>query len=98
MRYPSALFAKARNSRPTQRQRTRKLLVENLEDRAYLAYDFGYALGLGSAGNEVGTDVAADAAGNVAVAGPFSNGSIDLDPGPGSYLLPNAGGADGFAA
>ncbi|HUE72041.1 MAG TPA: Calx-beta domain-containing protein [Pirellulaceae bacterium] len=78
--------------------RSRHLHLEQLEERKVLSYDFGYALGLGSAGIDVGTAVAVDSAANVAVAGFFSNEPIDLDPGPGSYILPNDGGADGFAA
>ena len=43
--------------------------------------------------------VAADSAGNATVVGGFSGGSIDLDPGPGSYELTKAGtGSDGYAA
>ena len=36
--------------------------------------------------------------GNVLVAGNFTSPSLDLDPGPGTYILPNAGGTDGYAA
>jgi hypothetical protein len=71
--------------------------VELLEDRTTPSYGFGYALGFGTAGIEQGIGVAADSAGNASVTGSF-NAPIDLDPGPGSYVLPNAGGVDGFAA
>jgi hypothetical protein len=98
MWYSFSFFGKSPGCQPTQRRLARKLRVERLEDRALLAYDFGYALGLGSAGIDVGLAVAADSAGNVAVVGNFTNGSIDLDPGLGSYVLPNAGASDGFAA
>ena len=80
------------NSRP-------RLGIEQLEPRRLLTFDFGYALGLGSPGIDVGLGVAADSAGNTTVVGSFSSGSIDLDPGLGSYELPTAGtGGDGFAA
>ena len=72
--------------------------MERLEDRTLMAYDLGSAFALGSTGFENAQRVATDAAGNVLVAGNFNSPSLDLDPGPGTYLLPNAGGSDGFAA
>lgn len=78
-----------------------RLSVERLERRELLAYDFGYALGVGSAGIDNGLGLAADSAGNVSVVGAYgavASASIDLDPGPGSYMLPNDGGTEGFAA
>ena len=72
--------------------------VERLEDRTLLVYDFGFAFGLGSTGIDSANAVATDAAGNVLVAGYYRSASLDLDPGPGTYLLPNAGGSDGFVA
>ena len=94
-----------RLTRKTHRPRgphTRKNLyqpsLERLEERALLAYDLGFALGLGSTGSENSQAVATDAAGNVLVTGPFTSASLDLDPGPGEFLLTNAGGYDGFAA
>jgi hypothetical protein len=63
-----------------------------------MAYDLGSAFALGSTGFENAQRVATDAAGNVLVAGNFSSAFLDLDPGPGTYLLSNAGGSDGFVA
>jgi len=77
----------------------RRLILERFEARTVLSFDFGYALGLGSPGVDIGHGVAADSAGNAIVAGSFSSGSIDLDPGPGTYALTRAGtGADGFVS
>jgi hypothetical protein len=76
-------------------------MVERLEDRTLLSFDFGYALGVGSDKTDRGLAVAADTAGNAVVAGFYLSASIDLDPGPGSYVLPNAGVSDavnGFVA
>ncbi len=98
MWFPISFFGKPRGSRPTRRRPGCKLLVERLEDRTLLSYDFGYALGLGSDKTDRGMAVAADTAGNAVVAGFYKSASIDLDPGPGSYVLPNAGGNDGFVA
>ena len=72
--------------------------LERLEDRNLLAYDLGFAFGLGSTGIDSASAVAADAAGNVLVAGSFNSASLDLDSGPGTYLLSNVGGYDGYAA
>lgn len=74
--------------------------AEYLEVRTLLSSNvLGYAVGLGSTGTENAHAVATDAAGNMLVAGNFTSASLDLDHGPGTYLLPNAGGSsDGFAA
>jgi hypothetical protein len=63
-----------------------------------MAYDLGSAFALGSTGSENSLGVATDAAGNVVVAASFGSASIDLDPGPGTYVLTNAGLTDGLAA
>ena len=63
-----------------------------------MAYDLAFAFGLGSTGTENALGVAADAAGDVVVSGTFSSASIDLDPGPGEYILSNAAGYDGYVA
>jgi hypothetical protein len=63
-----------------------------------MAYDLGFAFGLGSTGIDSANAVATDAAGNVLVAGYYRSASLDLDPGPNTYILPNAGESDGFAA
>ncbi|HUE74169.1 MAG TPA: Calx-beta domain-containing protein [Pirellulaceae bacterium] len=78
--------------------RHRRLRLEQLEERRVLSFDFGYALALGSDGIDQGRAVAADSDGNVVVAVSFSSASIDLDPGPGSYILPSAGGWDSAVA
>jgi len=72
--------------------------MERLEDRTLMAYDLGFAFALGSTGIENANAVATDTSGNVVVAGPYSSASIDLDPGPGEYILSNAGGYDGYVA
>jgi Calx-beta domain/Beta-propeller repeat len=92
-----------KKARPFARRARSRPSVERLEDRALLtaAYGLGYAFGLGSIGGETANDMATDPSGNVVVAGFFGLGSpsLDLDPGPGTYSLPNAGGlGDGFAA
>src|SRR6476660_9615838 len=89
---------KSRSSAPRTRDNRYRPKIEKLEDRTLMAYDLGSAFALGSTGTENAHAVATDAAGNMLVAGNFTSASIDLDPGPGTYLLPNAGGSDGFAA
>ena len=86
---PSAARTRATRCRPS---------FERLEDRNLMAYDFGLAFGLGSTGSDSAQAVATDASGNVLVTGSFTSASLDLDPGPGTYLLSNAGGYDGYAA
>lgn len=53
----------------------------------------GWARTVGGPGDDEGTAIIADAAGNAAVGGGFS-GVIDADPGPGSVPLTSAGGQD----
>ena len=67
--------------------------IERLEDRSLLSADFGFAAVFGSSGHDFGQDVAADPAGNVYATG-FFNGTVDFDPGPGTFNLSSAGSAD----
>lgn len=72
--------------------------LEILESRTLPTLDLGFALGLGSAGSDVGRAVAADGAGNVYVTGRFT-GTVDFDPDPGPAVTRTATGpADGFLA
>src|SRR4051794_23738756 len=90
-----------KSQRPTHRNRNhpQRPSVERLEDRTLLSsYGLGFAFGLGSTGSENSLGVATDASGNVLVPGSFTSPSIDLDPGPGTYLLANTGLGDGYAA
>ena len=48
----------------------------------------------GGLGEEIGRDIAVDGEGNVFVAGEFSDGAVDFDPGDGEYLLENQGESD----
>jgi len=65
--------------------------IEQLENRRLLSMTgpvaFGSAMSFGAGGKDRGNDVAVDAAGNSYVTGVY-NGSIDLDPGPNSAVLP----------
>src|SRR6185436_1920961 len=89
-----------KKSRPSPRTRTNRCRpgMERLEDRTLMAYDLGIALGIGSTWIDSANAVATDSAGNVFVAGYTGSPSIDLDPSPGTYILPNAGVYNGFAA
>ena len=96
---PAPTLKKSRPSADSSRGTRCRPSVERLEDRTLLSsYGLGFAFGLGSTGTENALGVTTDTAGNVLVAGSFTSASLDLDPGPGTYLLPNAGGYDGYAA
>ena len=96
---PASTLKKSRPSAARTRDTRCRPSMERLEDRTLLSsYGLGFAFGLGSTGTENALGVATDGSGNVVVAGAFSSAFLDLDPGPGTYLLPNAGGNDGFAA
>jgi hypothetical protein len=56
---------------------------------------FAWAKAMGSSLNDNGLSVKTDASGNVYTAGYFS-GTVDFDPGPGTYTLTSAGGYDMF--
>src|SRR5207248_3090451 len=77
--------------------RNPKLRVEVLEDRVMPSGDFGFALRLGGAISDMGRAVAADAAGNVYVTGTFG-GTVNFDPGAGTFNLTSAGFDDVFVA
>ncbi|MBI3464628.1 MAG: SBBP repeat-containing protein [Planctomycetes bacterium] len=62
------------------------MVFEPLEDRTLLSLNFGWALGLGSTGRDTGYSIATDAAGSVYVAGEIE-GTVDFDPGPGTFNL-----------
>lgn len=74
-----------------------RVLVERLEPRSLLAGDFGFAVGIGGAGQDSATDVGVDAAGNAYVTGAFT-GTVDFDRGPGVQSRTSRGGDDGFVA
>src|SRR5262245_8235260 len=84
--------------RSAARPATARPRLERLEARDVPAVDLLSALGVGSdTGDSAADDVAADAAGNLYLAGYFS-GTADFDPGPGTYLLTARGGADAYVA
>jgi hypothetical protein len=64
--------------------------VEPLESRWVPSVTLASAYSLGEPGDDGGTSIATDSAGNYYVAGQFS-GTIDLDPGPGQTLLTAVG-------
>ena len=57
--------------------------------------DFAWARAMGGTGNEQGTGIAVDFAGNVYTVGRFA-GTVDYDPGPGTFNLTSAGDNDIF--
>ncbi len=59
--------------------------------------DVGYAVQVGSGGDDVVSGMARDAAGNLVLVGSFQ-GTVDFDPGAGSAPLTSAGGNDVFVA
>ena len=77
--------------------RNRTPRFEQLEDRRVLAVDFASAFAVGSAADEYPYDLAIDGAGNTCVVGRFT-GTVDFDPGAGTYELtstPNPAGGPG---
>src|ERR1051325_6940950 len=96
---PVPALKKSRRCASRTRHNDHQPSFERLEDRTLLSsYGLGSAFALGSSGIENANAVATDAAGDVLVAGMFDSASLDLDPGPGAYVLSNAGGYDGYAA
>jgi hypothetical protein len=67
------------------------LIVERLEQRSLLAIDLDFAIPLGGSGEDMGQAVTTDPVGNVIAVGRFI-GTIDFDPGPGTYSLTATGG------
>ncbi len=81
--------------------RFRRLWLDVLEPRTLLAGDFVFVNAIGSTQIDAPHALAVDPAGNSYIAGEF-RGSVDFDPGPGSFLLtttptPNDN-ADAFVA
>ena len=71
-----------------------RLRVEQLEERTLLTVDFGFAASFGSTADDFGgPDIAVDAAGNTYALGVF-RGTVDFDPGPGTFNMTSAGAAD----
>jgi hypothetical protein len=70
----------------------RRLRLDPLEDRTVPT-----AFGFGSPGIDTIRTMTADPAGNLYVAGTFTN-SVDFDPGPGTAVLTNTGLSDSFLA
>jgi Beta-propeller repeat/FG-GAP-like repeat len=68
-----------------------------LECRRTPALNFGYAVQLGGAGDDVGLAVATDAAGNVYYTGGFA-GTADVGPAPTAVQLTSTGSDDVFVA
>src|SRR5438552_2041239 len=88
-----------RNTRrclPSHNRLPRRLVVEQLEDRTCPS-SLAFSTYLGGPGDDQGTAIAVDAAGNVYATGGFS-GTVDFDPGPGVFNLTSAGGYDAFVS
>lgn len=85
-----------RQNRPFPRRvaARRPFAVERLEDRRLLDVAFGSAFQISSTSGESAWDIAVDGAGNTAVLG-FFRGTVDLDPGPGTYNLTSRQDANG---
>jgi hypothetical protein len=84
------------------RRRTRRLVLETLENRKVFAMDFDSAFGVGNAtGNSEAYDAAVDAAGNSYTSGYFT-GTTDFDPARthagNTDILTALGGNDAFVA
>jgi hypothetical protein len=84
------------------RRKTRRLVLETLENRKLFAADFDSAFGVGNAtGNSVAYDVAVDTAGNSYITGTFT-GTTDFDPAKNNAgntdILTARGGTDAFVA
>jgi len=59
------------------------------------AGNFVWVRGIGGSGQEQGLSINLDGAGNVYTAGTFE-GTVDFNPGPGTFSLTSNGGQDGF--
>jgi hypothetical protein len=57
--------------------------------------DFVWAKGLGGTGNDYGASITVDSSGNVYAIGKYV-GTVDFDPGAGTFNLTSAGGGDIF--
>jgi hypothetical protein len=69
------------------------LLLTNLSINAQANFD--WAKKVGGISSDYGSSVAVDASGNVYTTGGFQ-GTVDFDPGPGTFTLASAGGFDIF--
>src|SRR5262245_18632219 len=92
---PLAAHLTPSRTRPTPLHRASRPRVEVLEDRAVPALDFGWALAVGTTANEAGRAVATDSAGDVYITGQFQ-GTVDFDPGPGTFNLVSGNADDAF--
>ena len=81
---------KSRHSAAHTRDNRYRPSVERLEDRTLMAYDLGFALGLGSTEPDGGVAIAVDAQQNTYVLGSFYR-TVDLDPSAGEYVLTSSG-------
>ncbi len=79
------------------RQKFSKPGIERLESRSMLSGDFAFAVGIGGTGTDFGAAIATDALGNVYTSGDFS-GTVDFDPGAGTFNLTSAGQSDIFVS